>query len=135
MKSLKVLPEIWIVVVAILLVVLMVSVAKAEGLFFPKGFTPNLLSLYDLGATKAWWEGLALPVVGVKDYVYLEFGALTVIEKTTPEVGVSFNVPKILSLLPGVKLEITGLVTIGYGIARNIRDKVTMHGVTIRKSW
>ena len=125
------------VVILILLValILVATPAKADGLFFPKGFTPNLLSLYDLGATKDWWEGLVVPVIGAKDYAYLEFGALTVIDKTTPVLGVSFNVPKILSLFPGVTVEIKGLVTVGYGIARNLRDKVTMHGVTIRKSW
>ena len=62
-------------IVAILLVGLLASPAFASGLFFPKGFTPSLISLYDFGETKAWWEGLALPVMGAKDYVYLDFGA------------------------------------------------------------
>jgi len=121
-------------IVILLLVILFSGIANA-GIFFPKGFTPGLMSLYDFGATKAWWEGLFIPVLGASDYVYLEGGALTVIEKTTPALGVSFNVPKILSLIPGVKVEITGLITIGYGIARNLRDKCTMHGITIRKSF
>jgi len=118
-----------------LLVCLLAGPALAGGLFFPKGFTPSLLSLYDLGGTKAWWEGLCVPVIGAKDYAYLEFGALTVIETTTPTLGISFDVPKILSMLPGITIEIPGMITIGYGIARNIRDKVTLHGITIRKSW
>lgn len=123
------------ILVAILLVGLLASPAFASGLFFPKGFTPSLLSLYDFGPTNAWWEGSALPVIGVKDYVYLDFGGLTVIEKTTPIIGFSFNIPKVLSLFPGIKVEIAGLITLGYGVARNFRDKVTMHGLTIRKSW
>ena len=121
-------------IIALLLVILFSGIANA-GIFFPKGFTPGLMSLYDFGATKAWWEGLFIPVLGASDYVYLEGGALTVIEKTTPAVSFSFNIPKILSLIPGVTVEIKGFVTIGYGVARNLRDKVTMHGLTIRKSF
>jgi len=121
--------------IVFLLVIFFSRVAHA-GIFFPRGFTPSILSLYDLGKTKAWWEGPVLAVLGAKDYVYLDFGALTVIEKTTPVGGISFNIPKILALLPGIPdIEIKGLVTIGYGISRNIRDACTMHGLTIRKSF
>jgi len=121
-------------ITVVLLVAFCVGISNA-GVFFPKGFTPGLMSLYDFGATKAWWEGLFIPILGASDYVYLEGGALTTIEKTTPAISVSFNVPKILSLIPGVTVEIKGLVTIGYGIARNLRDKCTMHGLTIRRSF
>jgi len=133
----KTMPQLWIVIVAILLVglILLSAIpASASKVFLPKGFTPSIISLYDLGPTKDWWEGLGLPLLGYKDYVYFDVGILTVIKETTPEAGISFDVPRILSLLPGIPY-VNLPVTVGYGISRNVRDECTMHGFTIRKSW
>ena len=126
--------KLFIVILLVLLIWLAATPAMASKVFFPKGFTPSILSLYDLGHTKSWWEGLAIAVIGVKDYAYLDVGVLTIIKETTPEIGVSFDIPKVLSLLPVIP-NIALPVTIGYGIARNFRDACTMHGFTIRKSW
>lgn len=126
--------KLFVVILLVLLIWLAATPAMASKIFLPKGLTPSIISLYDVAKTKLWWEGVALPLLGVLDYAYLDVGLLTIIEKTTPEVGISFNVPKILSLLPGIPN--VGLpVTVGYGISRNTRDACTMHGFTIRKSW
>jgi hypothetical protein len=116
--------------VAILLVGLLVSPLWAEGLkelILPSG--PRAISLYDWNKTNAFWDGLFLPVAGYRELVYLDVGFLTVIEETTPALGVSLNIPNVLSLIPGVSLKISEPVTFGYAASYNFRNKYWMSGL------
>lgn len=123
----KTMPQLWIVVVAILLVGLLVSVASAEKIILPAG--PRAVSMYDWGETDAFWDGLFLPVAGYREIVYVDVGFLTVIEETTPAIGFSTNVPNLLSLIPGVSMKISEPITFGYAVSYNFRNKNWMNGL------
>ncbi len=113
--------------VAILLVGLFVGSALAEPILLPVG--PRAVSMYDWGETDAFWNGLFLPVAGYRELVYLDVGFLTVIEETTPAIGLSANIPNLLSLIPGVSMKISEPITFGWAISYNFRSQYWMNGL------
>ena len=113
--------------VAVLLVGLLVGSALAEPVLLPAG--PRAVSMYDWGESKAFWDGLFLPVAGYRELLYLDVGFLTVIEETTPAIGLSANIPNLLSLIPGVTMKISEPITFGWAVSYNFRSKYWMNGL------
>jgi len=116
-----------ILVVAVLLVGLLVGSALAEPILLPAG--PRAVSMYDWGETDSFWDGLFLPVAGYREILYLDVGFLTVIEETTPAIGLSANIPNLLSLIPGVSMKISEPITFGWAVSYNFRSKYWMNGL------
>ena len=115
--------------VAVLLVLFLVTPLMAESIFLPSG--PRAISLYDFNRTHQWWNGVALVLLGYKDLVYLDGGLMTVIEQTTPAVGLSANIPNLISLIPGIELNISEPLTFGYAVSYNLRDGYWMSGIYV----
>jgi len=115
------------IIVTILLVGLLTMPLMAERIILPSG--PRAISMYDFNKTHAFWDGLFLPVAGYRELIYLDAGFLTIIEETTPAIGLSANIPNVLSLIPGVSLKISEPVTFGGAVSYNFRNQYWMSGI------
>jgi len=129
----KTMPQLWIVVVAILLVGLLVCSASAETVILPG--ESRVVSFYDFNETHQIWDGLMYSVASYvyagKELFYLDGGLLTIIEETTPAIGISGNIPNLLSLIPGINMNIGETVTFGGAVSYNFRDGHWMSGLYI----
>ena len=111
----------------VLLLLLVGSFVHAEKIILPSG--PRIVTAYDLIETNKFWDGVFLPLAGYKELVYLDVGALTVIEETTWAIGISANVPNLLSLIPGVTINLKDPITFGWTSSYNFRSKYWMGGL------
>jgi len=122
----------FLVVILLLGMLAMPVLADVNIRLIPSG--PRPISMYDFATTKAWWNGFAYSLVLFWDILCIDATALTVVEETTPGLGGSIDIPKLLSVIPGIDIDL-GVLTIGGTGTYNFRNSYWMAGVSIGRAF
>lgn len=126
MKSTKTMPQLWIIVVAILLVVLAVSVARAEGItILPNLGESSWITMYDCEA-HGLKTGLRYPALGYK-FLYADGQVITDMDTTAFALGLGLELVEFARWV-GLKVFLSQNFHLGFNGGYNFKLKKSVWG-------